>query len=56
MLASFTELFSRIENLSRDRKYSVKITYLEIYNEVVRDLISPSSALLDIREDRRREL
>ena len=51
MLMSFIEVFSRIEGLSRERKYSVKISYLEIYNEVVKDLISPSNAFLDIRED-----
>lgn len=51
MLMSFVELFSRIENLSRDRNYSVRICYLEIYNEIVRDLLNPSNAFLDIRED-----
>ena len=51
MLMSFVELFSRIENLSNERSYTVRISYLEIYNEIVRDLINPTSAFLDIRED-----
>ncbi|OMJ83671.1 hypothetical protein SteCoe_15341 [Stentor coeruleus] len=51
MLMSFIELFTRIEVLSNEREYQVKISYLEIYNEIVRDLISPSSGYLDIRED-----
>ncbi|OMJ82018.1 hypothetical protein SteCoe_17403 [Stentor coeruleus] len=51
MLMSFIELFARIEVLSKDRNYTVKISYLEIYNEIVRDLINPSSTCLDIRED-----
>ncbi|OMJ83915.1 hypothetical protein SteCoe_15075 [Stentor coeruleus] len=51
MLMSFIELFARIEVLSKDRNYTVKISYLEIYNEIVRDLINPSNSCLDIRED-----
>ncbi|OMJ86997.1 hypothetical protein SteCoe_11396 [Stentor coeruleus] len=51
MLMSFIELFTRIEVLSNEREYLVKISYLEIYNEIVRDLISPSTGYLDIRED-----
>ena len=51
MLMSFIELFSRIEKLSKERTYSVKISYLEIYNEIVRDLLNSTSMFLDIRED-----
>lgn len=36
---------------SKTREYIVRASYLEIYNETVRDLFSPSSAHLKIHED-----
>lgn len=35
-------------------KYLVRSSYLQIYNEVVSDLLKPERAALAIREDRRR--
>jgi len=51
MLNTFLEIFTRIEKYSIDKKYNVKISYLEIYNEVVRDLLNPNQENLDVRED-----
>lgn len=51
MLMSFLEIFEKINTLSIDRKYTVRVSYLEIYNEIVRDLLNPSTAFLDLRED-----
>ena len=51
MLRSFLELFNRIETFSGERNYKVRVSYLEIYNEIVRDLLNPSTAFLDVRED-----
>lgn len=51
MLMTFIELFTKIEELSFERAYKVKMSYLEIYNELVKDLIHPSNSVLDIRED-----
>eukprot|EP00762_Andalucia_godoyi_P005586 ANDGO_00512.mRNA.1 Kinesin-like protein KIN-7L len=34
-----------------DREFLVRVSYLEIYNEVVRDLLSPQSGPLKIHED-----
>lgn len=51
MLAIFQELFNCIERLSIERQYKVKLSYLEIYNEEVRDLFGPGQEHLDIRED-----
>ncbi|CAG9319248.1 unnamed protein product [Blepharisma stoltei] len=51
MLMTFVELFTKVEELTLERAYKVKLSYLEIYNEVVKDLIHPTSSVLDIRED-----
>ncbi|EPB74946.1 hypothetical protein ANCCEY_05963 [Ancylostoma ceylanicum] len=32
-------------------EYQVQLSYLEIYNEVIRDLLSPSGGVLDLMED-----
>ncbi|KAI8847005.1 kinesin motor domain-containing protein, partial [Chytridium lagenaria] len=48
------ELFTRIDSNSADRKTDVSLSYLEVYNETIRDLLSLdplSNASLDVRED-----
>ncbi|XP_054849652.1 kinesin-like protein KIF19 [Eublepharis macularius] len=45
------DLFRAIEATSGDMVYSVCMSYLEIYNEVIRDLLNPSSGFLELRED-----
>ena len=44
------ELYSRIDSVKEESDIEVVISYLEIYNETVIDLINPSTRL-DIRED-----
>ena len=39
------------ETTGVEMQFLIKASYLEIYNEVVRDLIKPSNEQLDIRED-----
>jgi kinesin family protein 18/19 len=34
-----------------DREYQIRVSFLEIYNEMIRDLIVVSSEFLDLRED-----
>ncbi|KAM8837864.1 kinesin-like protein KIF19 isoform 2-T2 [Spinachia spinachia] len=48
---TLNDLFRAIEETSDDMMYSVSMSYLEIYNEVIRDLLNPSSGFLDLRED-----
>nr|XP_057922601.1 kinesin-like protein KIF19 isoform X2 [Doryrhamphus excisus] len=48
---TLNDLFRAIEETSDDMMYSVSMSYLEIYNEMIRDLLNPSSGFLDLRED-----
>lgn len=52
MVLTLKELFKKIDLNSSDREYNVKLSYLEIYNENIRDLLSNTSEEnLDLRED-----
>lgn len=46
------ELFKAIESKSSTRDYKIKFSYLEIYNEMIRDLLGEDpTEVLDLRED-----
>lgn len=49
------ELFERIADRSEDKATEISLSYLEIYNETIRDLLSPNSTAnkggLMLRED-----
>lgn len=47
------DIFSHIQS-QQDRMFLVRASFLEIYNEEVRDLLSDSNQMLQIREDPRR--
>ena len=51
MILTFDELFKCLEALSKERNYKVKLSYLEIYNEEIHDLLNHTGEHLDIRED-----
>lgn len=34
-----------------DREYTIRVSFLEIYNENIKDLIMVSTDVLDLRED-----
>lgn len=51
MLQAVEDLFNRIEHLSKDRDYKCSIQYLEVYNEVIKDLLNVTGDPLDLRED-----
>lgn len=40
---SVKELFRQIELNSSQREYKLKISYIEVYNEIIRDLLSGSA-------------
>ncbi|KAF7236874.1 Kinesin-like protein KIF19 [Varanus komodoensis] len=48
---TLNDLFHAIEETSNDMEYDVSMSYLEIYNEMIRDLLNPSLGYLDLRED-----
>lgn len=51
MVLTLNYLYQEMHRTRHDQKYSVKMSYLEIYNEMVRDLLNPTSDFLDVRED-----
>jgi kinesin family protein 18/19 len=51
MALTIQELFNKVDEYSSDREYRIKLWYLEIYNENIRDLLSNSDEYLDLRED-----
>ncbi|ORX73689.1 kinesin-domain-containing protein [Linderina pennispora] len=49
------DMFSKIAQDER-REYLLRVSFLEIYNEVLRDLLEPSKASLKIHENAKREI
>ncbi|XP_052629369.1 kinesin-like protein KIF19 [Harpia harpyja] len=47
------DLFKVLEAATEEMDYTVSMSYLEIYKEVIRDLLNPSLGFLDVREDPR---
>ena len=41
-------LYTKIEALSDEYKYDVEVSYVEIYNENMKDLLSPGKMFLSI--------
>lgn len=39
------------ELIGENKNIKIKVSFLEIYNETIRDLIYPSDEILDVRED-----
>ena len=50
MIRSISDLF-KIINSEKERKYIIKISYVEIYNEIIKDLLSDKNTQLEIRAD-----
>lgn len=47
---TMSELFNKKEELAEEREFDLGMTYLEVYNETVKDLLNPG-APLQLRED-----
>ncbi|KAM6244977.1 LOW QUALITY PROTEIN: kinesin-like protein KIF19 [Spheniscus humboldti] len=52
-IRTLDDLFKALEATTKEMDYRVSMSYLEIYNKVIRDLLNPSSGFLDLREDPR---
>ncbi|NXP56468.1 KIF19 protein, partial [Heliornis fulica] len=52
-IRTLQDLFKALEATTEEMDYRVSMSYLEIYNEAIRDLLNPSSGFLDLREDSR---
>jgi len=52
MVLILRDLFYEIQN-NQDRQFEIKMSYVEIYNEVIRDLLLPNckDTYLDLRDD-----
>lgn len=44
------ELFRRIDELQNESECEIRVTYIEVYNEIVKDLLNPG-CILTLRED-----
>ncbi len=51
MVRALNDLFQAMDE-DRDNRFRVTMSYLEIYNEVIRDLLAPDSGRLELRDDR----
>ncbi|CAE7242225.1 kif19 [Symbiodinium sp. CCMP2592] len=51
MLLTLRDLFSEVANQKDNNHFEIKCSFLEVYNENVRDLLRPDGDFLDIRED-----
>ncbi|XP_054273348.1 kinesin-like protein KIF3A [Macrosteles quadrilineatus] len=47
---SFAHIFGHIAKANEDTKFLVRVSYFEIYNEEIRDLLTKSSAKLEVKE------
>jgi len=45
------DLFEHIDKNKINKDIKIKVSYLEIYNENIKDLMSPDDKNLDLRED-----
>ncbi|KAL4115819.1 hypothetical protein PRIC2_012825 [Phytophthora ramorum] len=48
------DIFDGIQNMQADLEFLVRVSYVEIYMEKIRDLLKPSSTNLNVRESRER--
>ena len=52
MYHTINQIFQHVDEYKTDSEsYNIRVSFLEIYNETIKDLIMPSKKVLDIRED-----
>ena len=51
MFLTIKELFDIIKKTRTNKSYQIKVSFLEIYNETIRDLLIITNDILDLRED-----
>ena len=51
MFNTMKEVFKHMKKHQVDRDYTIRVSFLEIYNENIKDLIMVSNDVLDLRED-----
>jgi len=51
MLLTVKDIFETIKTHYTDKEFNIIVSYVEIYNETIRDLLVPSSGYLDLRDD-----
>ncbi|KAM9261532.1 LOW QUALITY PROTEIN: kinesin-like protein KIF19 [Cariama cristata] len=55
-IRTLDDLFKALKATTKEMDYKVSMSYLEIYNKVIQDLLDPSLGFLDLREDPRRSI
>jgi kinesin family protein 18/19 len=55
MVLAIKDLFLKVRQRSHDGSHSIQLSYLEVYNVTVIDLLSPGTPLL-LREDKQQVL
>ncbi|KAG7209600.1 hypothetical protein KM043_011258 [Ampulex compressa] len=53
MVRALNDIFMTARQLSENVEFTVTMSYMEIYNENIRDLLNPSTGYLELREDSR---
>nr|XP_050858524.1 kinesin-like protein KIF19 isoform X2 [Vespula vulgaris] len=53
MVRTLNDIFLTTQQLSNDVEFTVTMSYVEIYNENIRDLLNPTTGYLELREDSR---
>jgi kinesin family protein 18/19 len=51
MTKTLHDLFEKVSHMRDDVNFQIKCSFLEVYNETIRDLLNPTSEYLELRED-----